>query len=178
MKATIMSLLTATSCATIFPLLEKRYPSYRKTFLRAGRHIAEASALLDELAQADSRECAASGKLKSNVCASWAFFAQKNLLRYTFAREGAIHMMPQSRGYLAPAAFHRRKVRDCVTFGNTEIGPFGGLRTCADSSVLRLSTGGWPGRRRASCLPELGGTLTFTPTEGAGISLGSSRNFL
>src|SRR5690349_5673188 len=37
----------------LFPLMEKRFPAYRTTFLRASRHMAEASALLAELAEVD-----------------------------------------------------------------------------------------------------------------------------
>ena len=162
-----------------FPLLEKRYPSYRKTFLRASRHIAEASALLDELAQADSRECAASGKIEIECLRKLGFLRAKNLLRYTFAREGAI--LPSAakledilRQLLSTGA--SAKLR--VTFGDTEIRTFGGLLHLRETSVpppihWRMA---WQGEERV-VIAELGGTLTFTPAEGAGISLGRLTEF-
>ncbi|MDH5553361.1 MAG: tRNA lysidine(34) synthetase TilS, partial [Nitrosomonas sp.] len=48
----------------IFPQLEKRYPSYKTTFLRASRHLAEASALLDELAMLDQKNCSQAKKIQ------------------------------------------------------------------------------------------------------------------
>ncbi len=156
-----------------FPLLEKRFPSYRKTFLRASRHIAEASALLDELAQADSRECAASGKIEIECLRKLGFLRAKNLLRYTFAREGAI--LPSAakledilRQLLSTGASTKLH----VTFGDTEIRTFGGLLHLRETSVpppihWRMA---WQGEEQV-VIAELGGTLTFTPAEGAGISL-------
>jgi tRNA(Ile)-lysidine synthase len=157
-----------------FPLLEKRFPSYRKTFLRASRHIAEASALLDELAQADSRECSAAGKIEIECLRRLGFLRAKNLLRYTFAYEGAIlpsaaKLEDISRQLLSSSA----NTKLHVTFGNTEVRTFRGLLYLRASSVRppihwRLA---WQGEERL-VIAELGGTLTLTPAEGAGISLG------
>jgi tRNA(Ile)-lysidine synthase len=162
-----------------FPLLEKRFPSYRKTFLRTSRHIAEASALLDELAQADGRECCASGKIEIECLRRLGFLRAKNLLRYTFACEGAIlpsaakleDILRQLLSSGANAKLH-------VSFGNTEIRAFQGLLYLRASSIRppinwRLA---WQGEERL-VIAELGGTLTFTPAEGTGISLGKLSEF-
>ena len=39
----------------VLPLLEQRFPAYRDTLTRSAQHFAEASELLDELAQQDAR---------------------------------------------------------------------------------------------------------------------------
>jgi len=99
--------------------------------------------------------------------------------RYTFAREGAI--LPSAakledilRQLLSTGA--SAKLR--VTFGDTEIRTFGGLLHLRETSVpppihWRMA---WQGEERV-VIAELGGTLTFTPAEGAGISLGRLTEF-
>ncbi len=65
-----------------------------------------------------------------------------------------------------------------VSFGNTEIRAFQGLLYLRASSIRppinwRLA---WQGEERL-VIAELGGTLTFTPAEGTGISLGKLSEF-
>jgi tRNA(Ile)-lysidine synthase len=100
-------------------------------------------------------------------------------LRYTFAREGAI--LPSAakledilRQLLSTGASTRLH----VTFGDTEIRTFGGLLHLRETSVpppIRWRMP-WQGEEQV-VIAELGGTLTFTPAEGAGISLGRLTEF-
>ena len=107
------------------------------------------------------------------------FLRAKNLLRYTFACEGAIlpsaakleDILRQLLSSGASAKLH-------VSFGNTEIRAFEGLLYLREPSIRppinwRLA---WQGEERL-VIAELGGTLTFTPAEGTGISLGKLSEF-
>ncbi len=111
-----------------FPLLEKRFPSYRKTFLRASRHMAEASALLDELAEADGNACLVQGKLHVEDLRKLGFLRAKNLLRYTLAQQGAI--LPSTtklEEILRQLLSSRQDAKLHVSFGNAEVRCFQGL---------------------------------------------------
>ena len=157
----------------LFPLLEKRFPAYRTTFLRASRHMAEAASLLDELAVVDSAQCAAPGKLYVEDLRKLSFPRARNLLRYTLAQHGVI--LPSTvkleeilRQLLSP----RPDTKLHVVFGNTEIRCFRGrvhIRKVEAVPEARWHLV-WQGEE---CLPipELGGTLRFACCKGAGISL-------
>lgn len=111
----------------ILPLLETRFPSYRSTLLRASRHMAEASILLDELAEADSAGCAASGKLHIDELRKLSFPRARNLLRYALAQRGAI--LPSTvklDEMLRQLLLLRQDAKMHVVFGNTEIRCFRG----------------------------------------------------
>jgi tRNA(Ile)-lysidine synthase len=156
-----------------FPLLEKRFPSYRKTFLRASGHMAEASALLDELAVVDSSECARTGSIEIERLRQLSFLRAKNLLRYVLTRSGAIlpstaKLEDMLRQLLASGPDAKLHVR----FGSTEVGAFRGLIHIRNAGAT-LSPDWcmpWLGEKQL-VLSELGGALKFTPGEGAGISL-------
>jgi tRNA(Ile)-lysidine synthase len=156
-----------------FPLLEKRFPSYRRTFLRASGHMAEASALLDELAVVDSRECARTGSIEIECLRQLSFLRAKNLLRYVLTRSGAIlpstaKLEDMLRQLLASGPDAKLHVR----FGSTEVGAFRGLIHIRNAGAT-LSPDWcmpWLGEKEL-VLSELSGVLKFTPAEGAGISL-------
>jgi tRNA(Ile)-lysidine synthase len=157
-----------------FPLLEKRFPSYRKTFMRASGHMGEASALLDELAEADSRECARTGSIEIECLRELSFLRAKNLLRYVLARRGAI--LPSAgklEDMLRQLLFSGADAKLHVKFGNTEIRTFKGLIHIRNAGGTTLSADWrmpWRGEKQL-VLSELVGALKFTPNEGAGISL-------
>jgi tRNA(Ile)-lysidine synthase len=157
----------------LFPLLETRFPAYRTTFLRASRHMAEASALLDELAEVDSAQCAVPGKLHVEDLRKLGFPRARNLLRYTLAQHGVI--LPST---VKLEEILRQLLSSCpdtklhVIFGNTEI-------RCFRSRVHIRKVQAIPEARwhlvwqGEECLPtpEFGGTLRFTRCIGAGIGL-------
>jgi tRNA(Ile)-lysidine synthase len=156
-----------------FPVLEKRFPSYRKTFLRSSGHIAEASALLDQLAEVDSRECSGTGSIEIECLRGLSFARAKNLLRYMFARRGAA--LPSSaklEDILRQLLFSSADAKLHVKFGNTEIRAFRGMLQIRETVAFppihwRVA---WHGEQHL-VLPDLGGALEFTPSEGLGISL-------
>ncbi|PTQ80093.1 tRNA(Ile)-lysidine synthase [Nitrosospira multiformis] len=157
----------------LFPLLEMRFPAYRTTFLRASRHMAEASALLDELAEVDSAQCAVPGKLHVEDLRKLGLPRARNLLRYTLAQHGVI--LPST---VKLEEILRQLLSSCpdtklhVIFGNTEI-------RCFRSRVHIRKVQAIPAARwhlvwqGEECLPtpEFGGTLRFTRCIGAGIGL-------
>lgn len=157
----------------LFPLMEKRFPAYRTTFLRASRHMAEASALLDELAEVDSAQCAVPGKLHVEDLRKLGFPRARNLLRYTLAQHGVI--LPSTvklEEILRQLLSSRPDTKLHVVFGNTEI-------RCFRSRVHIRKVQAIPETRwhlvwqGEECLPtpEFGGTLRFTRCIGAGIGL-------
>ena len=156
-----------------FPLLEKRFPSYRTTFLRASRHMAEASGLLDELAEADSKGCAAPEKLRIEELRKLSFARAKNLLRYFVAQQGTIlpstakleEILRQLRSSSGDSKLH-------IVFGNAEVRCFRGVvhvRKASPSAGVewRLE---WHGEKQLT-ITDLGGTIRFTRRKGVGINL-------
>lgn len=162
----------------IFPLLQKRFPSYRKTFLRASRHMAEASALLDELAEADRKECIVEGKLHVEDLRQLSFPRARNLLRYTLTQQGAI--LPSTaklEEILRQLLSSQPDAKLNVVFGNTEVRCFKGFvhvrKAGKPGTDAPLAVGwrlAWRGEKQL-VIPELGGLLRFTRRKGAGMSL-------
>lgn len=157
----------------LFPLMEKRFPAYRTTFLRASRHMAGASALLDELAEVDSAQCAVPRKLHVEDLRKLGLPRARNLLRYTLAQHGVI--LPSTvklEEILRQLLSSRPDTKLHVIFGNTEI-------RCFRSRVHIRKVQAIPEARwhlvwqGEECLPtpEFGGTLRFTRCIGAGIGL-------
>jgi tRNA(Ile)-lysidine synthase len=73
----------------ILPLLEQRFPAYRKTLLRSAQHFAEAAELLDELAQQDAELAMVDNRLDIRQLRVFGVARGKNLLRYFLAVQGA-----------------------------------------------------------------------------------------
>ncbi|HRQ04569.1 MAG TPA: tRNA lysidine(34) synthetase TilS [Nitrosomonas halophila] len=70
----------------ILPLLEQRYPAYRKTITRASQHLGEAFHLLDELAQVDAQTVVRADKIQLAELRGLSPARAKNLLRYLLAQ--------------------------------------------------------------------------------------------
>ena len=161
----------------ILPLLEQRFPAYRTTFLRASRHLAEASGLLDELAEADSRSIIVSGKLQLEglrklnklSCAR-----AKNLLRYVFAQQGAtLPSTVKLDEILRQLLSSRPDAKLHLTFGNTEVRCFKGSVHLRPASATKAKTEwqlAWRGEDQL-VIADLGGEICFTHKKGKGINL-------
>ena len=161
----------------LFPLMETRFPAYRTTFLRASRHLAEASALLDELAEVDSAQYAVPGKLHVEDLRNLSFPRARNLLRYTLAQHGVI--LPSTvklEEILRQLLSSRPDTKLHVVFGNTEIRCFRGRVHIRKAQTIVQAVPEarwhlvWRGEEQLP-IPELGGTLRFVRRRGAGISL-------
>ncbi len=70
----------------ILPLLEQRYPAYRKTLTRSGRHLGEAAHLLDELAQIDAGNIMIADRISLQGLRTLDPLRAKNLLRHLLAQ--------------------------------------------------------------------------------------------
>lgn len=73
----------------IFPELEQRFPASRQTLARAASHLAEADALLQEIAEADAGRLVRDGRLEVAGLAAMSEARAKNLLRYWLESHGA-----------------------------------------------------------------------------------------
>lgn len=78
----------------LLPLLENKFPAYRDTLARSAQHFAEASSLLDELAQQDSAGAIHADTLAVAALQVLSQPRAKNLLRYFLHSIGA--PMPQA----------------------------------------------------------------------------------
>lgn len=70
----------------VLPAIQKQYPAYQKAIMRSSRHLAEASNLLDELAQEDAKQYVISGRLRIDAIHHLSAVRAKNLLRFLFAQ--------------------------------------------------------------------------------------------
>lgn len=66
----------------VLPVLEERFPAYRETLSRSTRHFAEASLLLDELAQDDGSDALAGDRLSLEPLRHMSLPRARNLFRY------------------------------------------------------------------------------------------------
>jgi len=157
----------------IFPLLEKHFPSYRITFLRTSRHMAEAGCLLDELAEFDRKECIVSNKLQIEGLRKLSFPRARNLLRYSLAQQGVI--LPSAvklEDILRQLLSSRLDTKLQITFGGTEIRCFRGSIHVRRASVLPNKKWKfvWQGEKQLT-IAGLGGSVSFIRKKGRGINL-------
>ena len=157
----------------IFPLLEKRFPSYRTTLLRTSRHMAEAGSLLDELAEYDSKECIILNKLQIERLRKLSFPRARNLLRYRLAQQGVI--LPSTvklEDILGQLFSSRLNTKLYITFGDTEIRYFRGSVHVRRASTLPNKKWRfvWQGEKKLT-IAELGGSVRFLCKKGRGINL-------
>lgn len=157
----------------VLPVLERHFPSYRITCLRTSRHMAEASALLDELAEADGQDCLVSGGIQIAGLRRLSPARARNLLRYVFVQHHAVlpgtvrldEMLRQLRTVGTDTALR-------FVFGETEIRCFRGVLHILPARALpdkgwRLE---WHGERQLP-VPALGGVLRLIRQKGTGIHL-------
>lgn len=157
----------------IFPVLEKRFPSYRTTFLRTSRHLAEASSLLDELAEADSNNCSVSGKLQVEGLRKLDYPRAKNLLRHTLAQQGVtLPSTVKLEEILRQLLSSRPDAKLHIAFGNTEIRCFKGVlhvRPLATPAATEWQLA-WYGEKQL-VIADPDGTISFSQRKSAGINL-------
>lgn len=112
----------------VLPLLEEKFPAYRDTLARSAQHFAEASSLLDELAQQDAQTSPplplreSDGTLSIAALQSLTQPRAKNLLRYFLHRVGT--PMPQATQLgemLQQLLSAAEDATVCVTFGEWQV---------------------------------------------------------
>ncbi len=169
----------------ILPLLEQRFPAYRETLARSARHFAEASEMLDELAQQDANifpsplgggaggEGEGEPSLEVTHLQSLSQPRAKNLLRYFLHSLGA--PMPQAAqlgDMLQQLCGARQDAGVCITYGDWQVRRYRGkvyaLRALGgfDQSLVLP----WHGEAELEW-PALNAQLRFNQFQGSGISL-------
>ena len=154
----------------LLPVIEERYPAYRKTLSRAGRNFAEAADLLDELAQTDA-QCG-EGRLDIAVLQRLTVPRAKNALRFFLAANGVIMPSAVRLAECVRQVRQPRAVSIAIDLGAHELRRYGGeLRVVAKAAPLAAGfCRSWQGEARV-VMPELGATLMMKNCRGTGISL-------
>jgi tRNA(Ile)-lysidine synthase len=157
----------------VLPLLEQKFPACRATLARSAQHFAEASGLLDELAQQDAASAMRDCTLGVSALGGLSAARARNLLRYFLHRQGA--PMPQSvqlDDMLRQLCHARRDAAVCVEFGGWQLRRYRGrahvlpaLGDCDPALVLP-----WKGEDEL-VWPALNGKVRFERVPGEGISL-------
>ena len=161
----------------VMPVIERAFPAYRSTLARSAGHLAEADAILDELAQADALRAARDGKLSVDAMKRLGAARSRNLLRgLLWQRGGALPEADRLEEALRQLFEARRDSAVCVALGDHELRRHDGSayllpRLPEPPANLRRK---WDGKRIWR-LPELRGALCFGRSTGAGLSAASIK---
>jgi len=157
----------------VMPLLDEKFPSYRGTLARSAQHFAEASGLLDELAQQDAARAIDAETLAVAALQALSLPRAKNLLRYFLHRIGA--PMPQAAqldDMLHQLTCARPDAAVCITYGDWQVRRYSAkvhvLQTLGEFDRNLVLP--WHGEPVISWL-ALNMRLHFDPAQGAGINL-------
>ena len=162
----------------VLPVIGQGFPAYRATLARAAGHLAEASLILDQLAEADARRARQGNKLVLAQLRRLGDARAKNLLRWLLSQRGAA--APES-DRLREGLRQLFEARDDgavrIVLGQWELRRYAGCVYLLPAlpeppADLRLA---WDGRR-VWPLPELGGTLRFARRKGAGLACARVRD--
>ncbi len=157
----------------LLPVLEQRFPAYRDTLARSAQHFAEASDLLDELAQQDAAQAIEHETLAVAALQALSPPRARNLLRYFLHGSGAT--MPQAvqlDDMLRQLCSARPDAAVCITYGSWQVRRYRdrihvlpALRGFDPGLVLS-----WRGEPELFW-PALDTRLQFIQSRGVGISL-------
>ena len=157
----------------VLPLIARRFPSYRTTVSRSARHLAEASAVLDELAAQDAADGFDGETLAVATLRRLSRRRARNVLRFFLARGGTgMPNVERLEEALRQALTAREDARVAIGLGETT------LRRYRDRLYLvpalpalpRRFARSWRGESEMA-LPELGGILRMVRGRGKGISV-------
>ncbi len=157
----------------VLPLLSERFPAYRDTLARSAQHFAEASGLLDELAQLDAAQAINGETLAVAALQALSQPRAKNLLRYFLHSRGAtMPQVVQIDDMLQQLCNAREDAAVCIAYGDWQVRRYQGgvyaLRALCDFDQSLVLP--WHGEAELDW-PALDTRLKFTRTKGAGISL-------
>lgn len=163
----------------LLPVLEQRFPAYRDTLMRSSRHFAEASELLDELAQQDAQGWPGNIPLDVSLLCALSHSRGKNLLRYFLHAQGA--PMPhdaQIDEMLRQLCGARQGAEVCVEFGGWQLRRYRNqahvLQALSEFDPNLVLT--WHGEMELEW-PALNTRLHFTRRQGEGINLEKLEHF-
>jgi tRNA(Ile)-lysidine synthase len=161
----------------ILPAIARRFPSYRVTLARSAGHLAEASRLLDEVAEKDGADGLDNGTLAVRTLRRLPPARARNLLRYFLAERGVNAPGAARLGEaLRQALAAKQDARMAIELGGVaRLMRYGNrLHVVHAGPVPRYSAKRWKGEARVA-LPEAGGILAFKRTKGRGIGLARLR---
>lgn len=165
----------------LLPLLNNKFPAYRATLSRSAQHFAEASRLLDELAQQDMHSVAPQpvGERQLDVVLETAQLQAlttaraKNLLRYYLHSQGAnMPQVVQLDEMLQQLCSASADAAICISFGAWQLRRYRGrvyvlpVQQTFDAKQVLV----WDGEA-ALAWPASNQTIHFIRTAGAGISV-------
>lgn len=155
----------------VLPLLQQRFPSCRTTWARSARHFAEASELLEELAQQDAREAILDKRLDVARLPQLTPARGKNLLRYFITIQDA--PVPDStrlEEMLRQLIAARHDAQLCISWQGWQMRRYRGYAYVLPIPMLTHDFSvDWRGETEIS-LPSPHGVLRFERVIGLGIS--------
>ena len=157
----------------VLPLLEQKFPACRATLARSAQHFAEASSLLDDLAQQDAAQAIHADTLAVAALQALSLPRAKNLLRYFLHSVGA--PMPQTvqlDDMLRQLCGARQDAAVCIAYGDCEVRRYRArvYVLCAPGEFDRHLVLPWQGETELDW-PALHCRVTFQRRIGQGISL-------
>ncbi|HYR05872.1 MAG TPA: tRNA lysidine(34) synthetase TilS [Gallionella sp.] len=157
----------------MLPLLEEKFPACRDTLARSARHFAEASELLDVLAEQDAQGRFDGATLAAGHLTELDAARAKNLLRWFLYQRGA--PMPQAAqldDMLHQLCEARPDATVCVAYGDWEVHRYQGrvYALHALGEFDRSLVLPWRGEEEMA-LPQLGCVLGFVHRMGEGMSM-------
>ena len=163
----------------VLPLLDEKFPAYRNTLSRSAAHFAEASILLDELAEHDAKHAIVGETLSVLVLRELSVVRAKNLFRYFLHHLG--HRMPQAiqlDEMLAQLCGAREDAEVCIVNGDLEIRRYQdrvyALHALADFDRDLVLP--WNGEEKLEW-PALNTILCFKYMQGLGVSIEKLKSF-
>jgi len=106
----------------VLPLLAESFPAYRDTLARSAQHFAEASSLLDELAQQDGVQAIRADTLDVAALQALSLPRAKNLLRYFLhCRSAPMPQVVQLDDMLHQLRNARQDASVCVNYSDCQV---------------------------------------------------------
>lgn len=156
----------------ILPAISKRYPNYAGTLQRTSRHMAEASQLLDELAEIDAQHAVISGNLRIAAVRKLNRPRAKNLLRYILQQRNVKFPSAAKLEDILNQFFNASMDAQLhIVFGDTELRCYKGSVYILPKRKLSVNRKlfKWQGEA-CLILKALGGSIQFTHERGRGLS--------
>ncbi|MEQ1629178.1 MAG: tRNA lysidine(34) synthetase TilS [Gallionella sp.] len=161
----------------VFPVLGQRFPSYRQTLARSAQHFAEASGLLDELAELDATSAIVGQILQVTALQKLSSARAKNLLRYFLQRRNA--PMPQTvqlDDMLQQLCHARGDAELCIAYAGWEVHRYRDEVYAAPALPILDVSLRLPWHEEATLFwPTMDARIDFVATHGKGISLAKLR---
>jgi tRNA(Ile)-lysidine synthase len=160
----------------VLPVIARRFPAFLSTIARSIRHVADAAALMEEVAASDGAGRIRNGALEVAALRELPDARARNLLRAFLAAHGlAMPGADRLDEVLRQALAAKPDARVMIELDAASVRRHAGLlyvvRAGASTAGYRRR---WRGERRL-VLDGLGGVLTFMPATGAGIGLARLR---